>query len=504
MQQRVDVPHGSCLSTLGPHDHPCLIYENPDEQADAYVPYLYAGMAQGELCVYVVDETHPEFIRSAFRSRNVDIDKFEKSGAFRIITKHNAYLTGGYFDTAKMMQFWRDTVDEALRNKFTAVRAAAEMTWALGDEPGVDMLVPYESELNDVFPQLKVSALCQYDRKRFGSDVIKDMVHIHPLVVVDGQILQNPTAMSHHEFIKSRGDLEVTRLLDTIALANRLQQRNAELEEAIAANHRAQNEIAEVKRLQVQLERAVEKERQLRYYAEDVRALNDEMHSLAKIVSHELQEPIAKIRSYLSLLSVRYKGQLGKDADEFIDICTDSAKVVHRMIDDLWLFARMTKTNDSEITVVSAGAVVAGLLHEYKDTLKNFEAEVIVGELPRLSYSERQLTYIFDALLNNAITYRRSGLPPRIKIEAELIKPDEWVFAVSDNGIGIDPMYYRDIFRAFYRINSSPGEKGTGMGLSICQKIAQARGGRIWVESTLGQGSTFFFTVPAVELPAQN
>jgi chemotaxis family two-component system sensor kinase Cph1 len=627
--QQMEEPIGVCsgvagLSKLAAHDHPCLIYEDVEEQADAYVPYLYGGMVQGELCVYVVDETEPKFIERAFQARGIDIRPYINSGSFRIMSKHDAYLTEGHFDIEKMMQFWKKNVEQALASGFTAVRAAAEMTWALGNEPGVEHLVPYESELNEVFPQLKVSALCQYHRKRFPAQVIKDMIHVHPLVVTGSEVLKNPGFMQHHEFIESHDDMEVQKLLDGITLANRLQQRNEELQKALDERQKTRAENQELKIAQQELQQALQAESEMRrrveevkteleefvnnateglhwvgadgiikwanpaelnllgyeaneyigrdireFHAdkqaieeifkrlrnkevlhnfqarlrakdgsiktvlissnalwrgdefvhtqcftrditeielaqrqmaqtEEVRVLNEELHSLARIVSHELQEPIAKIRSYLSLLAVRYKGQLGPDADEFIDTCLQSAKIVHRMIDDLWLFARMTKIDHSDITAVSVGSVVAGVLHEYKDEIEKKNAVVQVSNMPRVQYAEKQLAYLFEALLNNALSFRRSDINPIIKIDAKS-KGNEWVFSVSDNGVGIDPMHYRDIFRAFYSVNSRPGAKGTGMGLAICQKIVQVSGGTIWVESRLGEGTTFFFTVPASE-----
>jgi PAS domain S-box-containing protein len=501
------------------------------------------------------------------------------------------------------------------------VRAAAEMTWALGNEPGVEHLVPYESELNDLFPELKVSALCQYHRKRFPAQVIKDMIHIHPLVVTGSDVLRNPTFMKHNEFVDSHDAMEVQKLLDSITLANRLQQRNEELQKALDEKQKTAAENHELKTLQHKLQQALQAESEMRQcaeqakqelqefvnnateglhwvgpdgtiqwanraelellgytaeeyvgrnirefhadrdtieeifrrlrtketlrnfqarlrakdgsvktvlissnvlwrgdefvhtqcftrditeielaqrqmaQAEELRVLNEELHSLARVVSHELQEPIAKIRSYLSLLAVRYKGELGPDADEFIDTCLQSAKIVHRMIDDLWLFARMTKFDHSDITALSVGSVVAGLLHEYKGEIEKHNAVIHVSNLPRLQYAEKQLAYLFEALLNNALAFRRQEINPIVKIDAKC-KGNEWVFSVSDNGIGIDPMHYRDIFRAFYSVNSRPGAKGTGMGLAICQKIVQMSGGTMWVESRVGEGSTFYFTVP--------
>lgn len=613
------------LQCLGPHDHPCLVYDDPAEQAEAYVPYLYAGLTRGELCIYVADETHPEFVFSAFRSRGIDIDAFVKNEAFKVITKHDAYLTGGYFDTAKMVQFWKDTVDQALANGFSAVRAAAEMTWALGSEPGCELLVPYESELNGVFPKLKVSALCQYHRKRFPAGVVKEIIHVHPIVVAGGEVLANPTFVGANvvdEPLETREELEVQNLLDVLSLANTLKARNLQLEAAVKAQEHARNRFIESDALRKDLEKALLDEQQTRKYAESVKQeleefvnnaseglhwvgpdgtilwanraelemlgyskdeyvgrnirefhadadgiedifvrlqqkdtlknyparlrakdgslrfvlinsnvlwrqgkfvhtqcftrditdlemakqraarvdeiseMNDELHLLARTISHELQEPIAKIRSYLNLLSVRYKGQLGKDADEFIDICTSSAKVVHRLIDDLWLFARITKVQDGDVQMIASDNLAAGVVHEYRNQIATAKAKVSIGEMPRLKYSEKQLRYIFDSLLNNALKYRRSDVEPEVRIEAEL-RENEWVFSVKDNGIGIDTMHFRDIFRAFYRIEAAT-DRGTGMGLAICQKIVASQGGRMWVESELGTGSTFYFTIPVL------
>lgn len=609
------------LSCLGPHDHPCLIYDTPEEQADSYVPYLHAGLLQGEYCVYVVDETHPEFIRTAFRAREVDVDSYEESGAFKIISKHDAYLIGGYFDTEKMMKFWEATVADALSSGYTAVRAAAEMTWSLGDEPGNDQLVAYESALNEIFPKLKVSALCQYDRKRFPANVIKDMIHVHPLVSFAENTYTNAGFIPHQQFIENHDDMEVQAFMDNIALANKLQQKNDELNAALEKSKQQQVAIAEFVRLQDELKKALQSEKKTREYAEDLRGelqdfvdnateglhwvgpdgtiiwanraeldllgyseseyvgknirefyaepaeieqlltrltnqetvrnyqgrlrckdgsiktvlinsnvlwrdgkfvhtqcftrditelihaqnqvaeteqtreLNDELHRLARSVSHELQEPVSKIRSYLSLLSVRYKGQLGSDADEFIEICSRSAKVVHRMVDDLWLFARMTRVDESDLSEVASDVVVASVVEPYRERIKAIQGEVVLGDLPRLRHSEKQLYFLFDSIISNAIAHQRDGVPLQVQIGSTHSK-GMWKIWISDNGIGIDPMNFRDIFRAFYRVNARPGDKRTGMGLAICQQIVRSRGGEIWVESKAGQGATFFFTVP--------
>ena len=568
---------GSGLTRLGAHDHPCLIYESPDEQADAFVPYLYAGLLNRELCVYVVDDTHPEFVLAAFRTRHIDVAPYVAKGAFRIINKHDAYLTEGYFDTDKMVRFWETTVADALANGFTAVRAAAEMTWALGSEPGVDQLVRYESSLNEVFPRLKVSALCQYHRRRFPARIIKEMIHVHPLVVTRNEVLKNPGFMPHEEYINSREDMEVDVMLDALKMVSYAEGVKAELEEfvnnateglhwvgpdgVIQWANRAELDMLgyteeeyigrNIKEIHADegtindIFERLQRRETLRNYparlrakdgsiktvlinsnvlwrdgkfihtqcftrditdielaqrmiakAHDVQQLNDELQSLARVVSHELQEPVAKIRSYLTLLSVRYKGRLGADADEFITICTEAAQIIDRMIDDLWLFARITRPQDHDTSEVYVGSVLSTVLEEHAQLIESTGAQVNAGVLPSVKFSERQLEYILSALIKNAITYRRETVRPRIELSSRR-SGEEWLISVSDNGAGIDKMHFRDIFRTFFRIDATPNEKGTGMGLAICQKVVQAAGGRIWVESTPDAGSTFYFTVPA-------
>jgi chemotaxis family two-component system sensor kinase Cph1 len=228
--------------------------------------------------------------------------------------------------------------------------------------------------------------------------------------------------------------------------------------------------------------------------SEKIHELNEELQELARIVSHELQEPIGKIRSYLKLLSVRYKDRLGEDANEFIDICSDSAKTIHRMIDDLWVYARATRLSAGEHQLQDVEAIVNEVVRQNRALLRELADEVVVHELPQIICDQAQIKYVFNCLIHNALTYRRVGRPPRIEIRA-IDKPHHWLFSVTDNGTGIDSMYFKDIFRMFYRINERPGDAGTGMGLATSKKIVEAHDGRMFVESTLGEGSTFSFTI---------
>lgn len=222
--------------------------------------------------------------------------------------------------------------------------------------------------------------------------------------------------------------------------------------------------------------------------------LYKELHSLSYVVSHELQEPVSVIVSYLGLLSTRYHERLGADADEFIEKCTGSATRIQRLIDDLWNYARVDTVEKQSRDTVDFSSLIEKLVDELR--AKNEIKDVIIthGDLPVILANERQMKVLFRNLLSNAIQFHGAE-PAQIHVSAER-QDSEWIFAVKDNGIGIDMIYACDIFRVFQRLNARSDAKNTGMGLAICKKIVEHHGGRIWVQSLPGQGSTFFVAIP--------
>lgn len=471
------------LQELHPHDHPCLIYESKEEQVAAFVPYLQSGLVQGEKCVYIVDDSSPGWIHEQLRANDFPIDDYVANGAFTIITKNDAYLLDGYFDTKKMCDFWSEAIKQANEAGFPALRAAAEMTWALGSEPGCGQLVNYESHLNNVFPNAKVSALCQYNRKRFNASIVKEMIHVHPLIVVGGEVISNPGFIQPEEFIESHAEMDVQALLDNLVMTKRLANANAELREALAAQSRTQELI---------------EERQQQY-----EHMYQELQSLARVISHEMQAPLKIMQSYLGLLSTRYKGRLGCDADDFIEKSVTSARLVGRMIDDLWNYARVDSYGDAFAENLDTADVLDEVLRELHDIVESESARVeAVTELPTINVSRHHLKFLFTALLTNSIRYARKDCRPEVEIGIK-DDPDNWLFFVKDNGCGIDKIYSLDVFKLFHRLSEKPSEDGTGMGLAICSRIIDHYEGSIWFESEGSHetGTTFWFSIPKHPAP---
>lgn len=251
--------------------------------------------------------------------------------------------------------------------------------------------------------------------------------------------------------------------------------------------------ITEQKRMEKQL-KASQKELQ-----KNLKALarsNRELEQFAYVASHDLQEPLRMVASYVKLLARRYQEQLDEDADEFIAFAVEGAERMQQLINDLLAYSRVG-THGKAFAPVDCQAIVERTIHDLQMAIQENDATVTCDALPTVTGDESQLTQLFQNLISNAIKFRREA-PPQVHISA-VDQEGEWRFAVRDNGIGIEPEYRERIFTIFQRLHSRKTYAGTGIGLAICQKIVDRHNGRIWVESQPNQGATFYFTIPVQE-----
>ena len=235
-------------------------------------------------------------------------------------------------------------------------------------------------------------------------------------------------------------------------------------------------------------------ERHMAEYAAQLSASNEELQRFAYVASHDLQEPLRSIVSFSQLLERRYRGRLDSDADEYIGFIVEGGMRMRRLIRDLLQVSRV-ETAARPLGPTDADRAVADVLASLETPIREAGATVTVGDLPVVTADAAQLEQVFMNLLGNALKYRRAGVPPEIAISAR--QRDGMVeFAVRDNGIGIEPEYFDRIFEMFRRLHTHDEVEGTGIGLAVVKKIVERHGGTVRVESTPGEGSTFFFTLP--------
>jgi PAS domain S-box-containing protein len=223
---------------------------------------------------------------------------------------------------------------------------------------------------------------------------------------------------------------------------------------------------------------------------------NADLEQFAYVASHDLQEPLRMVASFTQLLAARYKGRLDAEADEFISYAVEGATRMQALIEGLLSFARVG-TRAKELRPTDSQAVLGRSLQSLDMSLREANATVTNGALPMVAADESQLEQLFQNLIGNAVKFHGQDTP-QVHISAQR-NGKEWIFSVKDNGIGIEPQYQGRIFVIFQRLHPRTVYPGTGIGLSICKKIVERHGGRIWVESAKGRGSTFHFTMPLAE-----
>jgi PAS domain S-box-containing protein len=246
--------------------------------------------------------------------------------------------------------------------------------------------------------------------------------------------------------------------------------------------------------------------------AQELARSNRELEQFAYVASHDLQEPLRMIASYLQLLDRRYKETLDPNGREFLAFAVDGAKRLQNLIHDLLLYSRVGREGET-FAWTNCEESLARALVNLKFSIEESHARITHGPLPRIMADSTELTQLLQNLIGNAIKFRGEHAP-EIHIAVELRKApqagkvsassprEEWVFAITDNGIGIEPQYFERIFVVFQRLHTRDEFPGTGIGLALCKRIIERHGGRIWVESQPGKGTTFWFTIPQTNTPA--
>jgi PAS domain S-box-containing protein len=241
----------------------------------------------------------------------------------------------------------------------------------------------------------------------------------------------------------------------------------------------------------------IENANKLRDTLDQLKRSNEDLEQFAYVASHDLQQPLRMVASYTQLLKQRYSGTLDQEADEYIDFAVDGAKRMHKLISHLLEYAKTGTSED--FSPIDCNQVLNEAQADLKDVIGREHATITHDDLPVVKGDRIALSRLFQNLLSNAIKYRRPGVPPHISItvEPDPVMRDYWRFSVRDNGIGIHPEHAQRIFRLFQRLHKDEFS-GTGLGLSLCRKIVEQHGGRIWLDTSRplsDPGTTIIFTL---------
>jgi PAS domain S-box-containing protein len=434
----------------------------------------------------LLDETDPKnynyiksFIESGYKLSNAESHEIDISG----VSKYFMNNLVGIVENESVVRAWgtqRD-ITETKRANDELRRIQFRLATLLSNLPDV---VLYETGGGKEFISENVIELLGYPASKFTSnrDFFNTIVHPGDLKLMDAKIRAWNTAkrpgILYMEFRVRRSDGTYVWLEDHMVSVK-------------SDNDSEQESMAGVL---IDITDHKTSEEKLKQLAEKLSISNKELEQFAYVASHDLQEPLRMVASYIQLLQRRYKGSLDIDADEFINYAVDGVVRMKALINDLLIYSRVN-TQEYPLEPVDCNKIIEQVRHNLSAAINENNAEVISEKLPTVYGNQLQLTQLFQNLISNAIKFKRDDVPPVVHINAKKTS-DEWILTVQDNGIGIEAEYADKIFIIFQRLHNYNEYPGTGIGLAICKKIVEKLGGHIWLESEVGKGSTFNFTIP--------
>jgi PAS domain S-box-containing protein len=375
-----------------------------------------------------------------------------------------------------------------------------------------------EAGLEKTRKELEVIKQSADEAHEFADNVI-NTVH-EPLISLDQDLRVVTVNRSFYEFFKVRPEETVGQLIYDLGNKQWDIPKLRELLETILPqktsfdNYEVEHDFSTIgRRIMLlnarQIQRALGKEQIILLAIEDIterkqveetlnrsvtelKRSNDELQQFAYVASHDLQEPLRMVASFTQLLAERYDNQLDDKGKKFIQYAVDGAVRMQLLINDLLAYSRIG-TKAKPLETIDLNTVLGEVINNLKINIDEAKAIITNEELPEVRADASQLVQLFQNLIGNAVKFRGTGLP-HIHLSAR-DEGREWRFSVRDSGIGIDPQYADKVFTIFQRLHTREEYPGSGIGLAICKKIVERHGGRIWFESELGKGTTFFFTI---------
>ena len=437
-----------------------------------------------------VNEVSSRLLRGE-ESRNICLNQnYCKNGTTVYCEWYNSALLDAKGQLISILSLVHDISD---RQRVTAALKASQERFELAVRGSGDGLWDWNPITNEVYYSCRFKEILGYQEHEFTNHFDSWVDHLHP-----DERLSVLEALYEHLYHSSSYDIEY-RLRTKFGEYRWIRARGQAIwNESGQATRMAGSigDITPLKEAQSALYRTnQELERRVVQRTAELTRSNQELENFAYIVSHDLQEPLRKMKSFSQLLAKECQGQFTENekAQRYLDYIIDAAGRQRNMIQALLNYSRLGR-NDSPKVFINLNAVIEKVIEDLSISIAETQTTVTVSKLPTVEASATQMAQLFLNLIRNGIKFQGEA-PPRIQIEAEL-QSSEWLISVQDNGIGLKPKYAERIFQIFQRLHSRSEYPGTGIGLAICRKIVEDHGGRIWVDSEPGQGSTFYFTLP--------
>ncbi|MDP4190962.1 MAG: ATP-binding protein, partial [Bacteroidota bacterium] len=272
-------------------------------------------------------------------------------------------------------------------------------------------------------------------------------------------------------------------LIISVSIVRDITERKLSEERLKAQNAEIMEEIEERKKIEENLKNTLE----------NLERTNKELGQFAYVASHDLQEPLRMVSTFTTLLERRYGNILDENAKEYMNFVVEGAKRMQMLIRELLFYSKISN-KEKVVEEVDCSSVLNTAINNLNAQISESSAKILYNDLPTIKADSLLITQLFQNLISNAIKFRRNGVTPEVNICCKE-EENHFLFSVKDNGIGIEPEYFGKIFVIFQRLHLRDEYPGTGIGLAICKKIVEQHGGEIWVESFIGQGSIFYFTI---------
>lgn len=453
--------------------HKCLIYDgDPSEQLPVVVPLLREGLGSNWRCLYLGSPEMVGMVDGALAREGVDTDR-ERGRAALVFSSDRSHLVRGKFDPNAMIDGLCTTIDQAVKDGFQGLCATGDMRWELGADENFDRLLEYEAQLEKVFREKPLWGICQYHRGLVPEQAIGDALVAHQAAYVGTQLNRDNLFYVPPELLLGARD------------------------GAAGAKHAAwmYQQIVRVLEAERQRDEVLrDLERRVLERTAELSVANRHLQSFSYSVSHDLRAPLRAISGFGAVLAEDFGERLGPGGMHILGRIREAAKEMNQLIDGMLSLGRVVES-DMERGPVSLTRLAHDVSRELRAAAPARAIEIAIQEDLDVEGDPVLLRAVLSNLLGNAWKFTARRADARIEV-GRSPGADEAIFFVRDNGAGFDMRHADKLFGVFQRLHRQDDFEGTGVGLATVERIVGRHGGKVWAEGQVGEGATFYFSLP--------